>query len=234
MLDRIPAGRRVAVIAAHKLARDLFNDREGLIDELQRSLTRITDDSNTLCVLVIERLAAVQHAGSFGTEDEGKAIEALGALACACARLCEVNAISIRPIFDLARVYTRHESTAHVQVMITAGQLAAVVREGCDRIRITDAIGILLAKAIDEVEIVHELSVKLPDVFEIVARETLAGKKPSPAQLEEFGLVELQLEAIAAEHGEPRKARALVALQGGLDDLATAEQVEDDVSERDR
>lgn len=228
-LDLIAPGHRVAVIAAHKLARDDFGARDEST-QLQRALTRVTDATAPLVVVVIDRFAAVQRAGEPPHEDPERAVEVLGQLACTCARLCEVNALGLRPLFDLARVYTRQHTTGATAPLLAAGLLCGVVSAaGCDQMRLVDAIGLVLAKAIDEVEIVHELKIDLPGVYTTIARETLGmapvieatdalGEKLEP------GKPYTQLAVPLASH--VRRERALVALKGGLDDLEQAERVE--------
>lgn len=217
-LDRIPAGRRVAVLAAHNLARQQFADDTGAgFRVMQRSLTRLTDASPMLAVTAVDRFADVQHAGEFGSEDKERAVEALGDLACVLARMCEVNALALRPICDLARVYTKHESTAHTLPLLAAGLLCNVVGNGSDSIRLVDAIGLVLAKAIDEVEIVHELTIDLPGVFQVVAMETIAGKLRAPRE-------RLEMPPISDDVG--RVERAFTMLKGGLSNLEQAEHAE--------
>lgn len=249
-LDKIPESRRGAVIAAHKIARDAFEEWAVLdaphlpaheIDSMQVRLARWQVDRfggppvDALMALgIVEELGETADAAVEGAEtvDGGgeQAVDGLGDVMVYAAQICTANRLAIRPILDLARVYTRHTDTGHRPIMTAAGVLAHVVLKHTQairglgdptiyRVRLVDAIALCIGKAIDEVEIGHNLDVAAPGVLLQVGKEILERKQgdamiPAPT-------VTVSIAAHVQTPNVPDgMARAMAMLGDGVDSLS--------------
>lgn len=191
MFDEDPA-----VIAAHALARERFeamatNDvsdpqPDDPIDAIQLALMRwqrahFGDQSSERMALgIIEEMVETFAADTANTT-EG-ALDGLGDTCVFSSQLCTNNRLALGPVLDLARVFTMRQGA---KLIMAHGVLAQVILKGAQkirglddenryRLRLVGAIAMCIAKAIDDVEIMHDLAVKPRDVLLVVAREVLA------------------------------------------------------------
>lgn len=155
------------------------------IDELQDQLYvyAIPCDVQRSALAIIEQLGV-----TFGTDDAERAVEGLGTLLALSAVLATLERLAITPIIELAEIY---RSRLDVQPIKASGALAAAVMlvpvlgyertpipaEKERRIAIVDALALAIAKAIDDVEISHDLAIKPIELLYVVGRELLAGKR---------------------------------------------------------
>lgn len=231
MFDKDPA-----VLAAHKLARERFeawaaNDASDPpppdpIDAIQIALMRWERDRFGIQGSERHALGIIEETvETFLADDPTKTEEALDGLGDTCvysAQLCTGNRLALAPILDLARVFTRRQHHG----MIAHGVLAQVVLKGAQkirglddvdryRVRLVGAIAMCIAKAIDDVELMHDIAVKPGEVLLVVAREVLsrgeghdAIPKPVPS--------EATRQMITPEEREHRKHERRAAAEAAL------------------
>jgi hypothetical protein len=146
-------------------ATDLQNE----VHELQERLWyagSLGDGAEQLALGVIEYVG-----GSFETEDAEHAVECLGkAMACAACYAYQ-HGLAFSPILDLARALTRRDD---VQPVHGVTRLAALERADDVRPeRVVAALGLCIAKGIDDCEILHGLTIEPHGVFLTIGREML-------------------------------------------------------------
>lgn len=128
---------------------------------------------------VIEEMSETFLAGT--PSKTGEALDGLGDVQVYAAQIATANRLAIGPIIDLARVFTTRTGL----IPLTApGVLAQVVLKHAQKIRGLDdheryikrlvgALALCIAKAIDDVEIMHDVVAKPAEVLLVVAREVL-------------------------------------------------------------
>lgn len=233
-----------AVIAAHKLSRDRFEamaandatdpDPDDPIDAIQLALMRwerkrfglVIGEHHTLGI--IEEMAETFLADTANSA-EG-ALDGLGDTCVYAAQLCTGNRLAIGPILDLARLFTARQ----MRLLVASGVLAQVVLKGAQkirglddenryRLRLVGAIAMCIAKAIEDVEMMHDIAVRPADVLLVVAREVLQRGEGHDAIPRAVASEATRTMVTPEEHArisEERKSKAMVALQGATSDLA--------------
>ncbi|HUS27586.1 MAG TPA: hypothetical protein VMZ53_03735 [Kofleriaceae bacterium] len=180
-------------------------------------------------------LGVIEELGEAFDEDAGpeESIDALGDVMVYAAQLCTANRLAVRPVIGLAVHYVK-TNACHAHAIALAGQLAHVCLKHAQGIRglgpfeayrprLVDALALMIAKAIEDCAIGHELTVDPDGVFVVVGGEVLA-RKPGDTMIPKApaGMVNVQVmkEAIDAATEPFRR------LAEGVDKLAEAEKVE--------
>lgn len=128
-------------------------------------------------------------------ENTEEALDGLGDVCVYASQLATNNRLAIAPILDLARVFTKR---GDIRPLLGAGVLSQVVLKGSQkirgldqveryRLRLVGAMAMVIAKAIDDVEILHPQTVpaNAGKVLLVVAEEVLqraAGHPSIPQQ----------------------------------------------------
>lgn len=113
----------------------------------------------------------------FDAEDTEPAIEALGRLLVHASLLAGCERMAIAPVILLGRELTRDSSVSNELPLRPAAMLAwAALGRSHDDAAIVRGLAMAIAKAIDDVEIVHELKIDPLELFKVAAREVLDGK----------------------------------------------------------
>lgn len=192
-----------ATEAAYKLARAAFEQFAGLtladpmpphpVDAIQVSLARWqfekygpNPDSHMALGMIEEGVETFM-----ADEDTGECLDGLGDVCVYGAQLATNNRLAIAPILDLARVFTQRQD---IKPLLGAGALAQVVLKGSQRIRGLDqveryhrrlvgAMAMVIAKAIDDVEIFHPQTIPVQPggVLVVVANEVLQRGEGHPS-----------------------------------------------------
>lgn len=148
-------------------------------------------------------------------EDPALGLDGLGDVQVYASQLCTNNRLAIAPIIDLARLFTRRTD---IRPILAVGVLAQVVLKGAQkirgldqreryRLRLVGAIAMTIAKAIDDVEIMHPetIPVKASGVFCIVGEEVLqrAAGHPSIPQENPIVNVNVTIQHINVDSDDP-------------------------------
>ena len=108
-------------------------------------------------------------------EDADHAVECLGKAMVCAAGYAYHHGLALAPILDLARALTRRDD---VQPVHGVTRLAALERSDDVRPeRVVAALGLCIAKGIDDCEIVHGLTIEPHGVFLTIGREMLAAEE---------------------------------------------------------
>jgi hypothetical protein len=141
--------------------------------------THFGPQSDERCALgVIEELGETFDADA-NTEN---ALDGLGDVIVFASQLATANRLAIGPIIDLGRVYSSHGVA--IIPLRSAAMLAQTVRQGAQRVRglgdrqqyrsrLVRSLAACIAKAIDDVEIVHGISIDARKIFLVVGEEVL-------------------------------------------------------------
>jgi hypothetical protein len=232
-----------SVIAAHKLARDAFeamatnhpSDPQPTdpIDAIQLALMRwqrakFGDQIDERMALgIIEEMAETFLSDAPPLAEQ--ALDGLGDVCVYAAQLCTSNRLALSPLLDLARMLTRRQNTAKL-LPVAYGVLAQTVLKGSQKIRGLDdvqrfrlrligSLALCIAKAIDDVEIMHDVKVRAGEVLLVVAREVLArgaGHDAIPKAVKPETTMQLTAEQIE-QHKADRQANALGKMAGVLE-----------------
>jgi hypothetical protein len=140
-------------------------------------------DPQQLALGVIEYVG-----GTFETEDAEHAVEHLGKAMVCAAGYAYLHGLAIAPILDLARALTRRDD---VQPVHGVTRLAALERQDLvESHHVVAALGLCIAKGIDDCEIVHGLTIEPHGVFLTIGREMLATMAtPAPAPEPAIGII---------------------------------------------
>lgn len=189
-------------------------------------------------------LGVIEELGEAFDEDATPqdAIDALGDVMIYSAQLCTANRLAIGPVIDLACLYVT-ANHCHGQAICIAGMLAHVALKHDQQIRglgpvevyrprLVDALAMMIAKALEDCTLGHELNVDARGVFLVIGREVTQRKAGDT-------MIPAQTLATVAETPEVRaiiREQALTNLQHGAELLGEAEKVEpgDFKIERDR
>lgn len=196
---RIPAERIAHAIEAWMAALSAFDLWAGIaaphlpenpIDAMQVRLARwqeelfsgVNHDDSIMALGVIEELGeAFDHDAE--AED---AVDALGDVMVYAAQLCTRNRLAMSSIVALANLYIT-EHLCHQSPIAIAGRLAHVVGKHEQRTRglgpvnayrpaLVDALALMIAKALEDCTIGHELVVDPAGVFIAIGNEVMARK----------------------------------------------------------
>jgi hypothetical protein len=147
-------------------------DLENEVHELQERLWAagpLGDGTEELALGVIEYVG-----GTFETEDAEHAVECLGKAMVCAAGYAYQRGLAFAPILDLARALTRRDD---VQPVHGVTRLAALERQDLvESHHVVAALGLCIAKGIDDCEIVHGLTIEPHGVFLTIGREMLAAQ----------------------------------------------------------
>lgn len=233
-----------AVLAAHALARQRFEEwaangaddppPPNATDALQIQLMRWERRMFGNVPSVMHALGVIEEMTETFLADmpnsaEG-ALDGLGDTCVYAAQLCTGNRLALGPVLDLARVFT---SRSGLKLLTAPGVLAQVVLKGAQKIRGLDdenrfrtrlvgALAMCIAKAIDDVEVMHDVRVRVAEVFGVVAGEVLArgaGHDGIPKSVKpEVTEVTVTAEEIEA-HKKARDDKALSRMKDAIDIL---------------
>lgn len=255
-LEKIPESRRAAVFAAHALSREAFEVWAGInsgelpdepIDAMQVRLARWQIDrfggtgGDVLMALgIVEELGETADAADEGHTDVNggaeQAVDGLGDTMVYASQLCTSNRLAIRPILDLAKLYTKHESATAKVIMAAAGKLSHVVLKHEQkirglgdpvtyRVRLVDALALCIAKAIDECEMGHNLTVSAPGVFTTVGTEILE-RKQGDAMIPIAPEITVRVQHVVMSDPDRAVEFLMAQMHDGIDALAKAEKLE--------
>ncbi len=124
-------------------------------------------------------LAVISYLGVlFHTEDDERAVELLGLVLAQAAVIATLEHMSLAPLIALGRAMARRQD---VQPIRASGALAAAAgsihgNREAQALAVADGLGLAIAKALDDVEIGHGLTVEPIELFGHIAREVIAGK----------------------------------------------------------
>lgn len=148
-------------------------DLENQVHQLQEQIWcsgPLGDGTEQLALGVIEHIG-----GAFETEDAEAAVEHLGKAMVCAASYAYTHGLAFAPILKLARVLTRRDD---VQPVHGAGRIAALERAEpirvAKQVHVVEALGLCIAKGIDDCEILHGLTIEPHGVFLTIGREMLA------------------------------------------------------------
>ncbi len=206
---------------------DMTDATQVLLARWQASRFATVPTSDAIIGLgVIEELGEVFDDDAEPTD----AVDGLGDVQVYAAQLCTANRLAIRPVIALAALYRRTGVYLPNPIAI-AGRLAHVIGKNAQNTRglgpveayrpaLVDALAMMIAKALEDCELGHELTVNAAGVFQVIAREVMERKAgdamiPPPPDM---SAVVMDRDMI--------KAQALAQLGGGVDALAQAEAVE--------
>lgn len=181
-------------------------------------------------------LGVIEELGEVFDEDASAedAIDGLGDVMVYASQLCTANRLAVGPVIDLAVLYAK-AGHCGVQAITIAGMIAHVALKHAQNIRglgpaeayrprLVDALAMMIAKALEDCTMLHNLEVDPRGVFLVIGGEVTQRKQGDamiPTKPGEVPIVQTLEEQIAAR--EQRKAAALETLQGGADLLAEAE-----------
>lgn len=133
-------------------------------------------------------LGVIEELGEAFDEDAGpeESVDALGDVMVYAAQLCTANRLAVRPVIDLAILYLK-ANHCHAQPVCLAGMLAHVALKHSQNIRglgpaevyrprLVDALALMIAKALEDCTIGHELNVDPKGVFLVIGREVTQRK----------------------------------------------------------
>ncbi len=132
-------------------------------------------------------LALIAHLGAtFAQEFAEQAIESLGLVLAHAAVLASMERMTFEPIIGLAQDFRRRQDVEPIQASgaVAAATAfrsplaidrAAPLSAEAQRLAIADALALALAKAIDDVEIGHSITVHPVELLLVIGREILAG-----------------------------------------------------------
>lgn len=186
-------------------------------------------------------LGVIEELGEAFDEDAGaeESIDALGDVMVYASQLCTANRLAVRPVIELACLYAK-ANQCHAQPITLAGQLAHVCLKHAQGIRglgpdeayrprLVDALALMIAKAIEDCTIGHELVVDAAGVFEVIGGEVLQRKQGDsiiPAGTVNVPVMDAAIRA-AVPLPEERKHAAESVLAVGVQMLAEAEAAGD-------
>lgn len=214
-----------------------------LLHRWQVSLFSLVPTTDAILALgIVEELAETFDAD----EDAEEAVDGLGDICVYAAQICTLNRMAFRNVLELAELYcvSAHDR-AGISPIVAAGQLAHVVGKHEQKTRglapivtygpaLADAIALVIAKAIEDVAMVHNLRIRAAGVFVTIATEVMQRKagdvmipgsvsyqppveadRPPDLHHSQGHVVSEVLAAAAAD----RKATALESLGRGMDVL---------------
>jgi len=161
-------------------------------------------------------LAVIEHLGqTFEGDDPERAVEALGKVMCFASILAYIHGMSIAPILELAREFTRRPDVIPLAAM---GRLAAVVRMAVSHeTDIVEALALCIAKGIDDCEMLHGLRIDPSGVYLTIGREMLAAvAEPVTPEIDGIPAVEVEADPECAL----REARETALASGGFRPIA--------------
>lgn len=205
-------------------------------------------------------LGVIEELGETFDDDASAedAVDGLGDVMVYGANLCTSNRLALRHVIELACRYTSMDLPSPIAI---AGRFAHVVGKHEQRTRglgepgpwrlcLVDALAMMIAKALEDCSLGHELTIDPGGVFVVIGNEVIARKAgdtmiPAPAinvtRIEvngddpdrfAHGLVEtfkgIDRTALAGFtiRNPPTQAETMAKLHGGIDALAAAEQIE--------
>lgn len=183
-------------------------------------------------------LGVIEELGEAFDEDATAedAIDALGDVMVYSSQLCTANRLAIGPVIDLACLYLKAEM-CHGHAITIAGMLAHVALKHAQSIRglgpveayrprLVDALALMIAKALEDCVMAHELVVDPRGVFLVIGGEVTqrkAGDAMIPA-VPDVHATEAEIEHAISE----RKVEAMSKLADGMQMLDDAEAAGDD------
>lgn len=197
---QIPSERLLDAVEATELARtvfELWSDMKApalppvAVDAMQVRLARWQNDlfGHVHRDDAIMALGVIEELGEAFDEDAGpeEAIDALGDVMVYAAQLCTANRLAVRPVIALAELYLK-ANHCRQQAITAAGMLAHVVGKHMQctrglgpakayRPRLVDALAMMIAKALEDCILGHELTVDAAGVFLVIGREVLERKQ---------------------------------------------------------
>ncbi len=236
-----------AVLAAVTMAREMFDrwcalavpPSESAIDLMQLELMKWQNVNFGPQPDAMMALGMIEEMGeTFDANTPDKTEEALDGLGDVCvyaSQLATNNRLAIGPILDLARAFTCRSGLIPLRA---APILAQVVLKGAQKIRgladvgtyrtrLVGAMAMCIAKAIDDVEMLHDITVSAGGVFVQVGGEVLQRGAGHPGIPQEVPIVpkrpdtDTYMDTIdaAATLKEQRKTDALARLETAADEV---------------
>lgn len=176
-------------------------------------------------------LGVIEELGEAFDEDAGPedSVDALGDVMVYASQLCTVNRLAVRPVIDLACLYVK-TNRCYAQPITIAGMLAHVALKHAQNIRglgpesvyrprLVDALAMMIAKAIEDCTMGHELTVDPAGVFIAIGNEVM-GRKQGDEMIP--SAVSALSEEGAATYAELR-SKAMAKLHEGAKALETPE-----------
>lgn len=242
----IPAARLLDAVEATQHAGRVFEQWAGMnapelppdpTDAMQVTLARWQNDRfgdvpATDCHMA---LGVIEELGEAFDEDATAedAIDALGDVMVYSSQLCTANRLAVGPVIDLACLYLK-AGHCHGSAVTIAGMLAHVALKHAQNIRglgpveayrprLVDALALMIAKALEDCTLAHELVVDPRGVFAVIGGE-VSTRKPGDAMIPAKAVPALN----AAIDSVLGVARAEAKLAEGVQMLAIAEAAGDD------
>jgi hypothetical protein len=179
-------------------------------------------------------LGVIEELGEAFDEDAGPedSVDALGDVMVYASQLCTANRLAVRPVIDLACLYVK-TNRCYAQPITIAGMLAHVALkhaqnirglgpDGAYRPRLVDALAMMIAKAIEDCTMGHELNVDPAGVFIAIGNEVMA-RKQGDTMIPSVGPTSPALSAEGQMTYDRLRADALEKLHGGAKALETPE-----------
>lgn len=212
----IPKARMLDAIEATAHARTVFNEWAAMdapelppddVDAMQVTLARWQSDrfAGAPTSDVHMALGVIEELGEAFDEDASPedSVDALGDVMVYSAQLCTANRLAVRPVIDLAVLYLK-ANHCHAQPVCLAGMLAHVALKHDQKIRglgpahvyhprLVDALALMIAKALEDCTIGHELTIDPKGVFMVIGREVTQRKQGDamiPASNVALGVIE--------------------------------------------
>lgn len=167
---------------------------------------------------IIEELVETFDAGDHAED----AVDGLGDVCVYASQLATNNRLAIAPIIDLARTFTARRD---IIALRASGVLAQVVLKGSQKIRGLDdrtryrtrlvgAIAMCISKAMEDVEMIHVLDVKVAGVFVTIANEVMKRGDGHPGIPQQVPAAVVTSRVTTAE----RQQKAMEAMQAATED----------------
>lgn len=173
-------------------------------------------------------LGVIEELGEAFDEDAGPedAVDALGDVMVYAAQLCTRNRLAVRPVIDLAILYHK-ANLCHPQPICLAGMLAHIALKHDQGIRglgpmeayrprLVDALALMIAKALEDCTIGHELQIDPAGVFLVIGAEVM-GRKAGDAMIPKK--YEATTQTVPFEQARPSKSEALAEMRDAIDTL---------------
>lgn len=179
---RLDAERQALIADTTAKAREAY-DREPYITsgggarsmELQYQLT----DRATPFETTRQALAVIGRLGvTFTTEDDEHAVEQLGLIMVHAAVIATIEHLAVEPIIALGRDLTKRQDVQPLRAaatLATAANLYAMGREP-RQLALVDGLALAIAKALDDCEIGHGLTIEPFELYRHIGAEVVAGK----------------------------------------------------------
>lgn len=155
---------------------------------------RISDRA-VRCHTDYNALAVIGRLGvTFSAEDAEHAVEQLGLIMAHAAVIATMEDLGVEPIIALGRELTKRQDVQPMRaaaVLATAANLFGVGREP-RQLALVDGLALAIAKALDDCEIGHGLTIEPLELYRHIGAEVIAGK--------------LSMQTVGEPHGKPREA----------------------------